>query len=476
MLGCLSPRAKAGEEPDVPTRPARIKTKPMPVAANLMRRVLSSIADSGRTFLGSIARASLEELCQNLVSEHGEASGTAIAREITDRYRDLTPEQRLRFFEGLLGANWLANPDTILQLAQQYHAKPGAAELSALFTATEPRRQELFRRINISPYGTETIVSLRRDLLALRSEHPRLEPINADLVHLLSSWFNRGFLEMRRIDWRTSALILEKLIAHEAVHEMHGWPDLRRRLESDRRCFAFFHPALPDEPLIFVEVALTRGIAGSIEPLIDIGSKPGEIAKADTAVFFSINNCLAGLRNISFGAFLIKQVVQELESEGLRLKNFVTLSPVPRFREWLAAQQPRFPAVGDLRGLTRSALEEMPVGDSRREALRRACSVFLTVRHQDGRGDPVAAFHLNNGASVERINWMGDRSDKGLKQSFGLMVNYAYRPQRIERNHEHYVKQGRVAASDEVRKLLEESKSALRGVFPDFLPPKRGTR
>jgi malonyl-CoA decarboxylase len=440
----------------------------MPVASNLVRRVLSSIADRGRTFLGSLSRAPIEQLCQDLVSERGEASGTAIAREITDRYRELTAAQRLRFFEGLLERPWLADPAAILQLAQKYHATPGAAELARLFGAAEPRRQELFRRINISPRGTETIVNMRRDLLAMMGEHPHLEPINADLVHLLTSWFNRGFLELRRIDWRTPALILEKLIAHETVHEIHGWTDLRRRLASDRRCFAFFHPALPDEPLIFVEVALTRGIATAIQPLIDVKGEPREAAKPDTAVFYSINNCLEGLRSISFGAFLIKQVVQELETEELRLRNFVTLSPIPGFREWLSLQKPPLAAWEDLRRLNGQALSEkvsaMPATDPRRDALRRACAVYLTARRADGRAiDPVASFHLNNGASVERINWLGDVSEKGWKQSFGLMVNYAYRPQRIERNHEQYVKQGRVAVSDDVRQLLEEPKPKVEG-------------
>ena len=430
------------------------------MASHLLQHLLSSIADRGRTFLGSLSHAPIDQLCQDLVSERGEASGTAIAREITDRYRELTSTQRLRFFEELLSPAWLADPEAVLTLAQKYHASPGPAELSRLFAAAEPRRQELFRRINISPRGTETIVNMRRDLLAILGEHPHLEPINADLVHLLASWFNRGFLELRRIDWRTPALILEKLIAHEAVHEIRGWPDLRRRLAIDRRCFAFFHAALPDEPLIFVEVALTHGIATAIQPLIDVHSEPRDIAKADTAVFYSISNCLDGLRHISFGAFLIKQVVTELEAEGLRLKHFVTLSPVPRFREWLAQQDPLLPEWEQLLRLNEPALAktlaEMTADDPRRDALRRACAMCLTTRLQNGRAtDSVAAFHLNNGASVERINWMGDSSEKGLHQSFGLMVNYAYRPQRIERNHEQYVKQGRVAVSDEVRKLLE---------------------
>jgi malonyl-CoA decarboxylase len=432
------------------------------MASNLVQRVLSSIADRGRTLLGGVALAPIDQLCRDLVSERGEASGTAIAREITDRYRQLNAPQRVRFFEGLLDASWLADPEAVLQLAQNYHASRGPADLSKLFSAVEPRRQELFRRINISPRGTETIVNMRSDLLALLTKHPQLEPINADLVHLLGSWFNRGFLELRRIDWRTPALILEKLIQHEAVHEIRGWPDLRRRLESDRRCFAFFHPALPDEPLIFVEVALTQGIATAVQPLIDTETQASDISHADTAIFYSINNCLDGLRNISFGAFLIKQVVQELETEGLKLKNFVTLSPIPRFRDWLAHSNPS-PAVAELLRLKGPALaktlSDLPPTDPRRIALRRACAQCLTTRNGNGRAnDPVAAFHLNNGASVEHINWLGDTSEKGLQQSFGLMVNYAYRPSRIERNHEQFVKHGRVAVSGEVEKLLEEPK------------------
>jgi len=432
------------------------------MATNLVQRLLNSIADRGRTLLGGVGRAPIEQLCHDLVSERGEASGTAIAREITDRYRELSPAQRVRFFEALLAPEWLADPDAVLQLAQKYHAAPGPAELSRLFIAVEPRRQELFRRINLSPRGTETIVNIRRDLLALLADHPQLEPVNTDLVHLLASWFNRGFLELRRIDWRTPALILEKLIAHESVHQIHGWNDLRRRLAADRRCFAFFHPALPDEPLIFVEVALTQGIAAAIQPLIDVNLAPRDIAKADTAVFYSINNCLDGLRNISFGAFLIKQVVQELEAEGLRLKNYVTLSPAPRFREWLAQRKPVAPGWEPLLRMSGPAFAKaaaaMGPADPRRESLLRACADYLTTRRNGRALDPVAAFHLNNGASVERINWMGDVSEKGVLQSFGLMVNYAYRPHRIERNHEQYVKIGRVAVSEEVRKLLGEPK------------------
>ncbi|HXP85223.1 MAG TPA: malonyl-CoA decarboxylase family protein [Bryobacteraceae bacterium] len=432
----------------------------MGAASNLVQRLVNSIADRGRTFLNSLSRTPIEKLCQDLVSERGQASGTAIALEISNRYRAFGSAEQLRFFEGLLGENWLADPEAILRLAHQYHARPDAAALAKLVPVVEPRRVELFRRINTGLHGTAALVNLRRDLLALLPEHPRLEPINGDLVHLFSSWFNRGFLELRRIDWRTPALVLEKLMAHEAVHEIHGWPDLRRRLERDRRCFAFFHAALPDQPLIFVEVALTRGIARAIQPLIDVTTQPGDPGEADTAVFYSISNCLDGLRNISFGAFLIKQVVQELQNEDLRLKNFVTLSPIPQFREWLESQRSSLRSPLELRGgFTRAALSDGRATKSLRPELLRMCARYLTTRRPDGRAyDPVAALHMSNGASIEHINWLGDLSERGIRQSLGLMVNYAYQPARIERNHEQYVKQGRFAMSDEVRSLLEEPK------------------
>jgi malonyl-CoA decarboxylase len=416
----------------------------MATTRNLLRWILDSIADRGLSFRGNLSYAPIKRLCQDLVSEPGEASGTAIAREIAERYTALANGDRLKFFESLLEPNWLADPEQVLRSATQYSSQPTAAHLSKLFRLAEPKRQELFRRINMGPRGTETIVNMRRDLLALLPENPGLEPINADLIHLLSSWFNRGFLEMRRIDWRTPAIVLEKLIHYEAVHEIQGWPDLRRRLQDDRRCFAFFHPALPEEPLIFVQVALTRGLPAGIQPLLDITAEPAELSTVDTAAFYSISNCLDGLRNISFGAFLLKQVIHELETEELRLKNFVTLSPIPGFRAWLQKREPSIAGGASL-------------AISQPEPLLRACARYLTATLPSGRAaDPVTHFHLSNGASIERINWMSDKSQKGMRQSFGLMVNYSYKPARIERNHEQYVKQGRFAMSDEVAWLLKE--------------------
>lgn len=422
----------------------------MATTRNLLRWILDSIADRGLSFRGNLSYAPIKKLCQDLVAEPGEASGTAIAREIADRYTALGNGDRLKFFESLLEANWLADPEQVLRSATEYSSQPTAAHLSKLFRLAEPKRQELFRRINMGPRGTETIVNMRRDLLVLLPENPGLEPINADLIHLLSSWFNRGFLELRRIDWRTPAIVLEKLIHYEAVHEIQGWPDLRRRLQDDRRCFAFFHPALPEEPLIFVQVALTRGLPSAIQPLLDITADPANLASVDTAAFYSISNCLDGLRNISFGAFLLKQVIHELDSEELKLKNFVTLSPIPGFRAWLQKKEPAIAG-----GATMAV--------SQPEPLMRACVRYLTAVLPSGRAaDPVTHFHLSNGASIERINWMGDKSQKGMRQSFGLMVNYAYKPARIERNHEQYVKHGSFAMSDEVAWLLKEKASHRR--------------
>ena len=415
----------------------------MSATGDLLRRMLHSVADAGTSIRGSFAEASLRKLCRELVSERGEASGTAIAREIAERYLALPEGGRTIFFEQLLSPQWLADPEEVLRLATAYHAHPGPGELSKLFRTAEPKRQELFRRINTGPHGMEAIVRMRQDLLALMPENPSLEPINADLVHLLSSWFNRGFLELRRIDWRTPPVILEKLMQHEAVHPIEGWDDLRRRLQADRRCFAFFHPALPDEPLIFVQVALTRGVPGSIQPLLSIDAPLADLSAVNTATFYSISNCQDGLRNISFGAFLLKQVIHELEQEELGVRRLVTLSPIPGFHSWLAKQAP--------------SLVENGIGKGDQRILTLWCARYLTATTASRRAiDPVAHFHLSNGASIEQIHWMADTSTKGIGQSLGFMVNYRYRPLRIERNHELYAKQGMIAVSSSVQALLDE--------------------
>jgi malonyl-CoA decarboxylase len=403
-------------------------------------------------------------VCLDLLSERGEASGAALAREVASRYRDLPIAGRETFLRSLLEETFLAEPRVVIAAAEQYRIRPDSETLAELVMAAEPPRQELFRRINLAPGGTGFLIEMRKDLLQMLPSRPELKSIDADMRHLLASWFNRGFLRLERIDWVTPALILEKLIEHEAVHAIQGWEDLRRRLESDRRCFAFFHPALPQQPLIFIEIALTRGIASSIQSLLDRSTKPLEQSRADTAVFYSITNCLDGLRGVSFGSFLIKQVVEKLQAERLNLRSFVTLSPMPDFRSWwknlpdsrkaeLTTSNERDAlAALDVSG----GLELRPDAEGcvKRVLKRLAAHYLLVERNGDRALDPVAAFHLGNGAAVETIHFVGDCSAKGVSQSFGLMVSYSYRPSQLERNHEAYVKKGRIPASSAVRTLL----------------------
>jgi malonyl-CoA decarboxylase len=346
----------------------------------------------------------------------------------------------------------------------------------------EPPRQELLRRLNRAPSGTAALVAMRGDLLGLLKERPHLKAVDADFRHLLYSWFNRGFLRLERIDWRSPAQVLEKLIAYEAVHEIRGWDDLRRRLADDRRCFAFFHPALPDEPLVFVEVALVNGIADRIQPLLDPEAPLGDVDQADTALFYSINNTQHGLRGISFGNFLIKQVVAELSTEFPQLEHFVTLSPMPRFAATVRAAIAGTPGTLDRATLERLLAEDAAVlcersgmsespeallalleqdhaahAEVTAAPLQRLALAYLTRFGDRGRAmlDPVATFHLSNGARLERINLQADPSPNGLGQSFGVMVNYLYDPQEVEANHERFIEAGEIATS---RALARERK------------------
>ncbi|MGN1290515.1 MAG: malonyl-CoA decarboxylase domain-containing protein, partial [Bradyrhizobium sp.] len=304
--------------------------------------LLSTISERGRVLLGRASPANdkqdaseLLELCEALLSGRGEASGTAMAREVLDRYHHLDAAGRLSFFQTL--ARDFGPDHAKLALAiESWRANANGDDASDLHFASEPRRQELIRRLNRAPGGTGELVSIRSDLLSLMKGNKDLAALDRDVVHLLSSWFNRGFLVLRRIDWSSPANILEKIIRYEAVHEIRDWDDLRRRIDPiDRRCYAFFHPALADEPLIFVEVALTEAIPGAIAPLLAEEREPVPVEKARTAVFYSISNTQRGLGGISFGSFLIKQVVEELRRELPKLDTFVTLSPVPGFLSWL---------------------------------------------------------------------------------------------------------------------------------------------
>jgi malonyl-CoA decarboxylase len=445
-------------------RPAR-KTNTLNVS--FLQELLNTIAEQGRQLLPrSLAWLDRTEdigaLAQGLVSGRGEASGVAIASEILARYRGLDADDR-RAFLMFLARTMEPDAEAVERAANDYLRSPAAASVAALQRAVESPRLEFFRRLNLAPGATAAIVAMRRDMIEARD--PALAPVNRDLMHLLSSWFNRGFLVLRRIDWQTPAAILDKIIAYEAVHEIQGWDDLRRRLDPvDRRCFAFFHPSLVDEPLIFVEVALSDAIPDNIQSLLQEQSKPVSTQEPTTAVFYSISNCQEGLRGISFGNFLIKQVVEDLVKERPSLKTFVTLSPVPDFAEWL--DEVSIPDASGLLGeAERAQLAVLndrhwllgPECDALKPLLLRlAAHYFLRAKLDNGRPvDPVARFHLGNGARLERINWLGDTSSKGLREAHGLMCNYRYDLREIEKNHEAYENEGVVAASRQVLALLK---------------------
>src|ERR1700682_1229705 len=430
--------------------------------------LLTPISERGRTLRrragSSDAKqdaSDLIELCEALLSGRGEASAPAMAREWLACCPHLDTAGRLTFFEAL-ARNYGPDREKLAQAIEAWRAQPSDDDASDLHFASEPRRQELFRRLNRAPGGTSELVAMRSDLLDLMNGHKDLAALDRDIVHLLASWFNRGFLVLRRIDWSTPANILEKIIRYEAVHEIRDWDDLRRRIDPiDRRCYAFFHPALVDEPLIFVEVALTESIPGAIAPLLAEDRQPVPIERARTAGVSSVSNTQRGLGGISFGSFLIKQVVEELRRELPKLDNFVTLSPVPGFVQCLK-QATDVPVSAEERALLENLdkpdwFEKAELAAQLRSVLEPlAAYYFLKARTPKGRLiDSVARFHLGNGARLERIDWLGDLSPKGLRESAGLMVNYLYRLDDIEKNHEAYANRDQIVASNAVKKLLK---------------------
>lgn len=416
------------------------------------------------------ASLGLQQACQRLLRDSAGLNGMGEASDLIDRIEDMDAPALADFFD------WMAealspDPQQVLHRAQAYAAAPGAATLLALTAVAEPPRQELFRRLNRMPGGTAAVLRLRRALLARLAEHPGWAATEADLLHLLSSWFNPGFLQVRRVDWNSPAQFLEKIIHHEAVHAVDGWDDLRRRLQPDRRCFAFVHPQLRDEPLIFVEVALLHEMPRAIAPLIDKASTPLAAERFRVAAFYGISNCEPGLRGVSLGNFLIKTVAQQLQRELPQLKTFCTLSPVPGLARWLLAEPdlaalPRLRAGeaaalqaardglraatgGDLGALQGRAVHDR-LGSAGQAALRRLTAAYLLQLSPTPAGDPVARFHLDNGARLERIHTRANLAPPGLAQSFGLMVNYLYDLDQVEANHTRF-RQGRVARS---RQLL----------------------
>ena len=453
------------------------------MSTSFFHDMLGSIADRGRALIErSTTRSTtdrsertaqktrspedIEALCRDLLSGRGEASGVALASQILDLYASLAVEQRLDFFR-LLAHDFDPDQQQLRSAWASYDQAPNPGSLQALLRAVEPPRQELFRRLNLAPGGTRALVGMREDLIEHGYSDPDLVSVEDDLLHLLSSWFNRGFLVMQRITWSTPADILERIIRYEAVHTIQGWDDLRRRVQPpDRRFYAFFHPALVDEPLIFVEVALMREIPGSIQDLLAEEREVLPLDQATTAVFYSISNCQPGLRGVSFGNFLIKQVVEDLSRDLPALNTFVTLSPAPGFGPWLKRVADD-PAAAGLKGLDANTVALLRTPDwhqapTTRERVRPVLlglAAFYALRAKSPRGkplDPVARFHLGNGARLERLNFLGDTSAKGMREAAGLMVNYRYDLRFIETNHEAFANHGTIAASNAVKRQLHE--------------------
>ncbi|MBO9466421.1 malonyl-CoA decarboxylase [Tropicibacter sp. R15_0] len=381
----------------------------------------------------------LTELATALVGSAGETSGLALGSEILSRFAQLEDGDKLAFFRDI-ATTMNIDPERVRSTLDDYERAPSKASYRAFAEAAEPARQELVRRLNRVPGATGALVQMRADLLRLGGGEPELQALDLDFRHLFASWFNRGFLVLRPISWESPAHILDKIITYEAVHAIDSWDDLRRRLEpTDRRCFAFFHPSMPDEPLIFVEVALTKGTPGSVQALLaeDRDAMPEDAA--DTAVFYSISNCQAGLASISFGNSLIKQVAADLAAELPGLSNFVTLSPIPGLTKWL-----------DEVGIDWSTDEP----DNMRAL---AAHYLLKAKSRGGLPyDPVARFHLGNGAIVHAVHADADISDKGRAQSGGAMVNYLYDLPRVAANHENFANTRDVVATSDVQSLADQ--------------------
>ncbi len=441
-------------------------------------RVISPRADLPDDDVESVR----EQMRACLDARGGEVSARARAAALGRAYLSLDPAGRGRFL-GILAADFDldrgAVDAAVADLAKSATAEARQRAEARLRAALVPPRTRLLRQFNALPEGVKFLVDLRAELMELARSDDALKGLEADLKGLLTSWFDVGFLELRRITWGAPAALLEKLIAYETVHEIRSWDDLKNRLDSDRRCYAFFHPRMPDEPLIFVEVALVAGMADNVRALLDESAPVEDAHAADTAIFYSISNTQKGLAGISFGNFLIKRVVDDLTAEFKSLKTFATLSPIPGFMRWLV---PVLEAEGDevLTLGERKALAELPlvVGQgslltraltmpdwhrnevleaAMRAPLMRLCADYLTnAKHKHNKSralDSVGHFHLSNGARVERLNWLGDISSNGMRQSAGLMVNYQYRLDRIESYHEAYTGEGKVTVSSAVRGL-----------------------
>ena len=431
-----------------------------------LKQIISSIADAGQKLFSkkNIKKNDLESiinLCDDLISNKGAAFGITVARDITELYLTLSQENKLSFFKKI-NDKYKPSFTKVNEAIDIYKNSQNEKNLFNLFIASEGKRRELFRRVNMAPNGTASIVALREDLLKVLYKNKELLPLDNDLRHLFRAWFNPGFLKLEKITWDTKAAVLEKIIKHERVHQMRDMSELKRRLGEDRRFFSYFHPALEDEPIIFVQVALTKGLGKSIQELMKPST--GDQNKYDTATFYSISNCQEGLSRVTLGNFLIKRVVYEIQEELPHIKNFGTLSPIPGFVNWFSyVEESKIKNIlgnssdQDLKFLKS---KDLKIGDHRiienKKAIIKLVVHYLNNEKND-KGLPindVSRFHLGNGAIVDDIIINANISEIGFKRSFGVMVNYLYELKNIEKNHEDYINNKKIIFSEKLKKYL----------------------
>ena len=430
------------------------------------KQIISSIADAGQKLFSKkdIKKNDLDSiisLCDDLISHKGAAFGITVARDITELYQSLSPANKLLFFKKI-NEKYKPSFTKVNEAIENYTKSQNEKTLSDLFKVSEGKRRELFRRMNMAPNGTAIIVALREDLIKILKDNKELSELDNDLRHLFKAWFNPGFLKLAKITWDTKAAVLEKIIKYERVHQIKDMNELKRRLGEDRRFFSYFHPALEDEPIIFVQVALTNGLGKSIQELM----KPSSDEKKtyDTATFYSISNCQEGLSRVTLGNFLIKRVVYEIQEELPHIKNFGTLSPIPGFTDWLRyVEEPKIKNIlTSFKNQDVSFLksQDLKLGDSRiienKEAIKKLVAHYI-VNEKNQQGLPmndVTRFHLGNGAIVEDIVINANISEQGFKRAYGVMVNYLYELNNIEKNHEDYMNNNKVIVSDKIKKYL----------------------
>ena len=431
-----------------------------------LKEIISSIADVGQKLFKKkeLKKDDLEtiiSLCDDLISNKGAAFGITVARDITDLYQSLSPENKLLFFKRI-NEKYKPSHTKVTEAIENYQKTQNDKNLYKLFVVSEGNRRELFKRMNMAPNGISTIVSLREDLLKVLDENKDLVPLDDDLRELFKSWFNPGFLKLAKITWETKAAVLEKIMKYERVHEIKDMDELKRRLGEDRRFFSYFHPALEDEPIIFVQVALTNGLGRSIQEITKPRSDGDQ--KYDTATFYSISNCQDGLSRVTLGNFLIKRVVFEIQEELPNIKNFGTLSPIPGFRDWFSyIEDVKMKNIlGDIPTENISFLKssDLKVGDPRiisnKVAITKLVAHYLMNEKNDKQlpVNDVCRFHLGNGAIIDDIIINANVSEVGFNRSFGVMVNYLYELKNIEKNHEEYINKKTIIISDKLKKII----------------------